>query len=255
MRRIALMPVLVLVLLLGLAVPASAVTYGTPDGNAHPYVGLLVFYDEDGSATHRCSGTLISPTVVLTAGHCTFEAASARFYTESTMPSGYPYSGGTTGTPYTYPEYNDATFYTADAGVVVLDKRIRLDTYGQLADVGTVDELFATGGQQLLTIVGYGLQGIKPVFSAERTRYQGTVMLIENKSALTGSYSFKYSANPGKAHSGGGCFGDSGGPIFIEGTNTILGVNSYVLNSNCKGTGGAFRVDQQAVQDWIYSFL
>jgi hypothetical protein len=28
-----------------------------------------------------------------------------------------------------------------------------------------------------------------------------------------------------------------------------------VLNSNCKGTGGAFRIDQQAVQDWINSFL
>ena len=255
MRRFVLMPVLVLGLLLGLAVPASAVTYGTPDGDAHPYVGLLVFYNEDGTATHRCSGTLISPTVVVTAGHCTYEAASARFYLESTMPSGYPYSGGITGTPYTYPEYNDATFYTADAGVVVLDKRVRLAEYGVLAPVGTVDEMFAEGGQQLLTIVGYGLQGIKPMFSAERTRYQGTVMLIENRSALAGTYSFKYSANPGQAHSGGGCFGDSGGPIFIEGTNIIVGVNSYVLNSNCKGTGGAFRVDQQAVQDWIYSFL
>lgn len=255
MRRFLLMPMLVVGLLLGLVLPASAVTYGTPDGDAHPYVGLLVFYDANGTATHRCTGTLISPTVVLTAGHCTYEAASARFYLESTMPSGYPYSGGITGTPYTYPEYNDATFYTADVGVVVLDKRVRLAEYGVLAPVGTTDELVAEGGQQLLTIVGYGLQQVKPVYSAERTRYQGTVMLIENSSSLTGTYSFKFSANPGAAHSGGGCFGDSGGPIFIEGTNVILGVTSYVLNSNCKGTGGGFRVDQADVQEWVYSFL
>ena len=51
------------------------------------------------------------------------------------------------------------------------------------------------------------------------------------------------------------CFGDSGGPIFIEDTNFILGVNSYVVHSNCKGTGGAFRIDQADVQEWILSFL
>lgn len=43
--------------------PAGAVTDGVPDGDAHPYVGLVVFYDEAGTPTHRCSGTLLSPTV------------------------------------------------------------------------------------------------------------------------------------------------------------------------------------------------
>jgi Trypsin len=244
-------------LLAATAAPAAAVTYGTPD-TEHDYVGLLVFYDAEGTPLWRCSGTLISPTVVLTAGHCTFGTDSAQFFLQDTMPSTYPYSGGITGTPYTYPLYDDAAFYTNDVGVVVLDKRVTLrdvSTYAELADVGTVDELLAEP-TQLLTIVGYGLQGVvKPVASAERTRYQGTVQLIEATSSLAGTYSFRYTANPGQAHTGGGCFGDSGGPIFIEGTNVILGVNSYVLNSNCKGTGGAFRVDQQAVQDWIYSFL
>jgi hypothetical protein len=253
-RKILALLLAVVALTAATAAPVFAVPYGTPD-TEHDYVGLLVFYDETGTATHRCTGTLISPTVVLTAGHCTYGTDSARFYLESTMPSGYPYSGGTTGTPYTYPEYDDSAFYVADVGVVVLDKPIRkVSTYGELAPIGTVDQIEAEGGQQLLTIVGYGLQGVKPVYSAERTRYQGTVMFIESTSSFAGT-SFRYSANPGTPHSGGGCFGDSGGPVFIQGTNIILGVNSYVLNSNCKGTGGAFAIDTEPVQDWINSFL
>jgi len=65
-----------LVLLVG---SAGAITSGQPDGNEHPYVGQLFFFvpDEidprftDPGTWFSCSGTLISPTVVLTAGHCT----------------------------------------------------------------------------------------------------------------------------------------------------------------------------------------
>ena len=55
----------------------KAITYGELDGNDHPFVGLLVF-DVDGSPSHRCSGTLLSPTVMLTAGHCTYGTSGGR---------------------------------------------------------------------------------------------------------------------------------------------------------------------------------
>ena len=51
------------------AAPAAAITGGEPDGNRHPNVGLILFYSEDGR--FRCSATLVTPTVLLTAGHCT----------------------------------------------------------------------------------------------------------------------------------------------------------------------------------------
>lgn len=54
------------------ASPAQAILYGQPDEGEHPYVGVVRFFDEEGNYLWRCTGTLISPTVVLTAGHCTF---------------------------------------------------------------------------------------------------------------------------------------------------------------------------------------
>src|SRR6188472_1613600 len=59
----------ILGLLAVVAPSASAITGGEPDGNRHPNVGLILFYDQDGR--FRCSATLVTPTVLLTAGHCT----------------------------------------------------------------------------------------------------------------------------------------------------------------------------------------
>lgn len=67
-------------LLVTLALPAAAITDGEPDGNDHPQVGQLLFYVpdaidprfDDPGAWFSCSGTLLSESVMLTAGHCTF---------------------------------------------------------------------------------------------------------------------------------------------------------------------------------------
>src|SRR5918911_3573420 len=54
------------------AVAASgAITYGVPDGQGHPEVGALLAQQAFSDGTwEECSGTLISPTVFLTAEHC-----------------------------------------------------------------------------------------------------------------------------------------------------------------------------------------
>ena len=67
-RLIALLSVLILAVGISTS-PAQASTGGTPDGNTHPNVGLILFYD--GTGRFRCSATLVSPTVLLTAAHCT----------------------------------------------------------------------------------------------------------------------------------------------------------------------------------------
>src|SRR6187455_2195492 len=96
-----------------LAAQAIAITGSNwVEDNDHPFVGLIVFFDEAGEFIGRCSGSLISSTVFVTAGHCVEGAATARVYFQQDAGAnydpalgidpitGYPEScaGGTLGT-------------------------------------------------------------------------------------------------------------------------------------------------------------
>src|SRR5687767_10057858 len=106
-RRYLLVLAATLALTLPMVNPAGAIKSGVPDNGEHPYVGLAVFYDEAGEPLWRCSGTLLSPTFFLTAGHCTDGAASAQVWFDEAVTSelGYPLTGGITGTPVTHPDF------------------------------------------------------------------------------------------------------------------------------------------------------
>jgi hypothetical protein len=249
-----------LLVALTLAMPAFAVMFGAPDGNNHPYVGIMVAYDENWVPQWRCSGTIISPTVFLTAGHCVFGASHARVWFDAkiTPATGYPYSGGSTGTPIPHPSYNDfATFpATHDVGVVILDQRVKASKYGVVAQLGELDRLQNRRGLQNYTfdIVGYGLQGVLPDYQADKERYAGDVKLNNLGSAYTDGYNIQVSSNPGN-NSGGLCFGDSGGPVFLDGTNVVVAVNSFVLNNYCRGNGYSYRTDISDTQDFLANYL
>lgn len=235
--------------------PAAAVTDGELDGNGHPYVGLVVAQDADGVPLWRCSGTLLSARLFLTAGHCT-ESPAAHMEiwfdadVESGIPgNGYPFDGDVGGTPYTHPSYNPNAFYLFDLGVVVLDKPMKMKQYGQLPALNQLDAL-KPGRSTTFTAVGYGLQQINPAMvEALRVRMVAYPYLIQINSGIVGDFSLLLSNN----HSSGGtCFGDSGGPNFV-GTSTVLaGVTSFGLNGTCGGTGGVYRVDRADDLNWLY---
>jgi V8-like Glu-specific endopeptidase len=248
------------------AVRADAITYGQVDtANRYDFVGLVLFYDTNGAPLWRCTGTLLSPTVLLTAGHCTSGAASAQVWFDVgpivPSPGGYPFFGGTTGTPYAHPGFDDfATFpNTSDTGIVVLSKRVKKRAYGTLAPVGFLNSFASKLGLQdrLFTQVGYGLQEIKPVFSAERTRYFASSPLVNVNSANTGGWNVQFGNNPGDGNSigGGTCFGDSGGPAFDGDSNVVVAVTSFGMNNNCKGADFSYRVDTIWAQGFITGFL
>jgi secreted trypsin-like serine protease len=258
---------LTLLLLVVFIIPVAAVQFGELDGDAHPHVGLLVF-DVGGSPAWRCSGTLLSPTVMLTAGHCTFGTSGGRVWFDSDVSAGrpgngYPFSGGTGiefAEIYTHPDYIDEAFYLYDVGVVILSEPVYLGSYGTLADVGLLDRLSVRRGQQdqSFTVVGYGLQSVVPTLQADLVRYQGTVQLIDVRgtAGIPAGTSASFTNNPGRGNgSGGTCFGDSGGPIFYGESNVIAAVTSYGLNANCAGTGGGYRVDTIDDQAFINQFL
>ncbi|HSE09869.1 MAG TPA: trypsin-like serine protease [Nocardioidaceae bacterium] len=265
MKRIRTALLLSLALLFTAVGGAAAVTDGELDGDGHPYVGLMVAQDAKGDPLWRCSGTLISATVFLTAGHCTESpAASAQIWfaadVESGIPeNGYPYKGDVGGKTFTHPQYDPDAFYLYDVGVVVLSKPMKMKRYGSLPQQDVLDRLASKRGQQDLgfTAVGYGAQESFPDAASwkennQRVRMVARPYLLQINTGFTGDGSLLLSNN---ANTGGTCFGDSGGPNFINDSNVIGGVTSFGLNSTCAGTGGVYRVDRADDLEWLATFL
>lgn len=268
-RRLTLL--VVVLALVAVAIPVGAITKGgTLDGEDHPYVGLSV-HDVGGNPAWRCSGSLISPTVYVTAGHCTNGTSGGRVWFDSDVGAGrpgngYPFAGGTgieASAAYSHPLYVDAAFFLYDVGVMILSEPVELGAYASLPAVGAVDALAKGRKGAVVTAVGYGLQevvfnpglGVDIKLQADLVRYQADLFVVDTTGVaglgsffgfFPGSGSMSLS---GDAAHGGTCFGDSGGPTLVG--DTIVGVTSFGLNSNCAGIGGAYRIDKQSDLDFI----
>jgi hypothetical protein len=273
---------------LATAVPTWAITGDYVEDNEHPFVGLIVFYDQDGEFMQRCSGSLLSPSLFLTAGHCTTgettetgevipPPTTARVYfqqdagvgfdpeTETPDPeTGYPETcaGDTLGVTcatsdeiYNYGFDDFAGFPdTHDVGLVILDQPITLPEYGVLAADGSLDELDTRRGHQELTLTssGYGLTESNPVHvTSFRERLMAESRLTNLRSHNTDGFNLQ--ANGNGSDRGGTCSGDSGGPEFYGGfeSNTIVAVTSFGMNAYCRGVDFSYRTDRQEVIDWI----
>jgi hypothetical protein len=276
-RRTLAAVVVSVAMLFVMALPAAAITGGQPDGNRHPNVGLILFYDATGR--FRCSATLVSPTVLITAAHCTEGTLGSTLVTFDSViaeqpPSPFPVAadpsvgytpeeitaaGYLSGTAYTHPDYSGFTDLANwnDVGVIVLDEPVTGIAPATLAPTNYLDQ-FAQPllNKTIFEVVGYGTEVRKPESGPQKPQPMSYPLLRRYTTSpgqkLTPQI-LQLNGNPNDPHGGGGtCFGDSGGPVFLDGY--LVAVTSYGYTLNCRYLGGYQRVDIAVVQDWLATF-
>jgi Trypsin len=245
---------------------AGAIIGGTPD-NTHTYVGMA------DNGPFVCTATLISPRIMVTAAHC-FSDSTSQFGTDA---GGHPRVEVTfdqqgfftqpaptfwMGTYYSNPgwcvgcNHGLPGFDTNDEAIIVLDTA-QSRGLAVLPALG-FDETLRTG--TVLDISGYGVQhfgkpdpcdpNCKKQPDAFFTRMKATANLLNVGKGKQGEF-IKISGNTSQ-NKGGQCFGDSGGPLFLAGTNKMIAETTFGTNGQCAGVGYDTRLDTASAQNFIF---
>jgi hypothetical protein len=263
-----------LITLMASSSTAYAIKNGGPDEDAHPYVCWIATWDGTSELVYLGTGSLIAPDVVLTAGHITQPPGGIAYAWVSFDPEFNPLidwrpMDSTSGVWHEVAEWHHHPWYcigcgkkgltdwiTYDVGVLILTDPVGIEC-AELPDVGLVDTLSM---KEDVDLVGYGVQyqihgGGPPDWDwiDFGYRYFAQAKLIASNHILSDEF-LRLTANPGNGK-GGTCYGDSGSPILLAGTNTILGVCSWGPNGNCAGVSYEQRIDLSDILEWIQSWL
>jgi secreted trypsin-like serine protease len=227
--------------------PADAITYGLLDGNAHPNVGGLVAATQYSDGTWLyCSGTLISPTVVLTAAHCDDDGTRVRVTFDTAYVDGDVVYAGTF---HAHPDYNHSMSDPNDIAVIVLDTAVDGIAPAQLPTAGSLSK---PDKDQQFVSVGYG--------AYEVVQGQGKTLLYDDvRRVATGTLNsvnpawLRISMNPSHGD-GGTCYGDSGGPNFL-GTSSIVAGVTVTGDMWCRSTNVVYRTDTPSARTFLDEFV
>jgi Trypsin len=239
--------------LLLLPASAGAIVNGSFDDDGHPYVGAAVAGDA------FCSGSLVTPTVFVTAGHCTAIFAGTGEETFVTFDAqARPTSEYVTGTPHTHPDFYDVppkgigvpASGGHDVGVVVLDERVELPRYAALPRLGELDGLRSAS----FSLIGYGADGWHtgggppfPTFAFDRMVATSRLINLDPGFA-------RLSTSPGLGNGGIGP-GDSGGPALPLGTDVVAAITSHGPSRRATGNVYWYRLDTADARSFLEGFV
>ncbi len=245
-----------------LVAPLLAITFGNPDGNGHPNTGGMVAeWRTAGQKDLLCSGTLISPTVFLTAAHCTaFLESNGISDVWVTFDSQFDSRSKLYhGTMHTNPNYNPAQSDPGDIAVIVFDKAVKGITPASLPPAGLFDRMKAEGSlnHQKFTAVGYGVLqpnvgGGPPEFPDTNLRW----VAVSEFNALNNAW-LRLSQNDATGN-GGTCFGDSGGPNFLgagSSETSIVAALTVTGDAMCLATNVDYRLDTASARGFLGHFV
>jgi V8-like Glu-specific endopeptidase len=228
--------------------PATAITNGTFDGSQHSAVGGLVSPTQYSDGTWiYCSGTLISPTVFLTAAHCGTEGERVSVTFDSDYEAGDKVYYGTFHADPLYPgNQSDAH----DIAVVVLDKPVKGIAPAQLPAAGSLSDLSQT---QRFTSVGYGAYEVTNEPGGHRYLYDDRRMVATGELNSINKTWLRISMNASTGN-GGTCYGDSGGPNFL-GTTNIIAAITITGDAVCRSTNVDYRLDTESARAFLGQFV
>ena len=250
-----------------------AITYGFVDTtNAFGNTGAFIVKAPSGRIFPICSGTLIAPDVFLTASHCTV------YFEQNLAPAGYtafvsfdnpiPFGDLTSKSTklvavtqvVSNPGYNQAQSNSGDIAVLLIDPRqTRGITPAVLPTAGLLGQLATQNGPKnsVFTAVGYGVQnrvtgGGTPFF--QDLNPVPRMYAFSSFDSLNGGY-IRLSQNPSTGN-GGTCFGDSGGPNFlnVDGTRTLVAI-TITGDSVCRSTNVDLRLDTESARAFLAPYV
>ncbi len=228
--------------------PASAITNGTYDGSKHPAVGGLVSPTQYSDGTWLyCSGTLLSPTVFLTAAHCAQDAERVAVTFDPDYEAGDRVYSGTFQADDAYPgNQSDAH----DIAVVVLDKPVKGITPARLPTAASLSRL---PSDQRFTSVGYGAYEVTNEPGGHRYLYDDRRMVATGTLNAINATWLRLSMNASTGN-GGTCYGDSGGPNFL-GTSDVVAAITITGDAVCRSTNVDYRLDTASARAFLADYV
>lgn len=239
----------------------SLIVGGTPTGSSFGSVGALL-YDFDGNRRldgddQVCTGSLVSPTVFLTAAHCLDFLDPGSQVHVSFSPDLYDHPKSIAATGYVYhPEFNMTYADGRDIAVVFLPASgTRGITPLRLPPEGYLDALAAKGQleSQLFINVGYGTSA--STTGIPRLGYDGVRKVSYSEFMGLKPYFLGLLMQTAATGEGGDCYGDSGGPKFIDGDPTTVVALVVTGDMWCRATSWDYRVDTKSARAFLAPYV